>query len=89
MEEEILKRKSETIEKLKEQRTIKEAILESKKAGKRPLITEVKRRGLKEGEEEIEIEAAEAATQMEKAGACAISVLTSSNKDFIFSNIFC
>ena len=40
MVEEILKRKSETIEKLKEQRSIKEAILETKKAGKRPLIAE-------------------------------------------------
>ena len=76
MVEEILKRKRETIEKLKARRSIKKAILEAKKAGKRPIIAEVKRRGLKEGEEEIEIEAAEAATQMEKGGACAISVLT-------------
>jgi len=88
MVEEILKRKRETIEKLKEQRSIKEAILEAKKAGKRPIIAEVKRRGLKEGEKEVEIEAAKAASQMEKGGACAISVLTSSNRDFIFSNIF-
>ena len=88
MVEEILKRKRETIDKLKKRRSIKEAILETKKAGKRAVITEVKRRGLKEGEKEVEIEAAEAANQMEKAGACAISVLTSSNKDFIFSNIF-
>ncbi|RJS77216.1 indole-3-glycerol-phosphate synthase [Methanophagales archaeon] len=76
MVEEILKRKRETIEKLKEQRSIKEAILEAKKAGKRPVIAEVKRKGLKAGEEAVEIEAVEAATQMEKAGACAISVLT-------------
>ena len=74
--EEILKRKRETIEKLKQRRSIKEAILETKKAGKRPIIAEVKRRGLKEGEKEVEIESVEAATQMEKAGACAISVLT-------------
>jgi indole-3-glycerol phosphate synthase len=74
--EEIIKRKREFIEKLKEQRSIKEAILETKKAGKRPIIAEVKRRGLKAGEEAVEIEAVEAASQMEKAGACAISVLT-------------
>ena len=89
MVEEILKRKKETIDKLKQRRSIKEAILETKKAGKRPVIAEVKRRGLKEGEKEVEIEVAEATTQMKKGGACAISVLTSSNKDFIFSNIFC
>jgi indole-3-glycerol phosphate synthase len=76
MVEEILKRKRETIEKLKERRSIKEAILESKKAGKKPVIAEVKRRGLKAGEEEVDIEAAEAANQMEKGGACALSVLT-------------
>ncbi len=77
MVEEILKRKHETIEKLKERRSIKEAILEAKKAGKRAVIAEVKRRGLKErGGEEIEIEAAEAANQMKKGGACALSVLT-------------
>ena len=77
MVEEILKRKRETIEKLKKRRSLKEAILAAKKAGKRPIIAEVKRRGLKEGGEVVvEIDAAEAATQMEKAGACAISVLT-------------
>ena len=76
MVEEILKRKQEFIEKLKERRSIKEAILEAKKAGKRAVIAEVKRRGLKERGEGIEIEAAEAANQMKKGGACAISVLT-------------
>nr|QNO52763.1 indole-3-glycerol phosphate synthase [Methanosarcinales archaeon ANME-1 ERB6] len=74
--EEILKRKRETIERLKQRRSIKDAILATKKAGKKPIIAEVKRRGLKEGEKEVEIEAAKAASQMEKAGACAISVLT-------------
>jgi indole-3-glycerol phosphate synthase len=74
--EEILKKKRETIKKLKARRSIKEAILESKKAGKRPIIAEVKRRGLKEGEEAVEIEAVEAANRMEKGGACALSVLT-------------
>ena len=38
--EEILKRKRETIKKLKERRSIKEAILETKDAGKRPIIAE-------------------------------------------------
>ncbi|MCK4476786.1 MAG: indole-3-glycerol-phosphate synthase [Methanophagales archaeon] len=76
MVEEILKRKRETIEKLKDQKSIKEAILETKKAEKRAIIAEVKRRGLKEGEEAVEIEAVEAANQMKKGGACAISVLT-------------
>jgi indole-3-glycerol phosphate synthase len=76
MVEEILKRKRETVEKLKERRSIKEAIAEAKEAGKRAIIAEVKRRGLKEGEKEVEIEAAEAATQMKKGGACALSVLT-------------
>ena len=54
MVEEILKRKRETIDRLKQRRSIKEAISEAKKAGKRPVIAEVKRRGLKEGEEEEE-----------------------------------
>lgn len=74
--EEILKKKREIIEKLKARRSIKEAISATKKAGKRPIIAEVKRRGLKAGEETVEIGAAKAASQMEKAGACAISVLT-------------
>jgi indole-3-glycerol phosphate synthase len=76
MVEEILKRKRETVEKLKERRSIKEAISATKKAEKNPIIAEVKRRGLKEGEEEVEIEAVDAANQMEKGGACALSVLT-------------
>ncbi len=76
MVEEILKRKQATIEKLKQRRSIKEAILETKKTGKRAVIAEVKRKGLKEGEEAVEIEAAEAAKKMETGGACAISVLT-------------
>ena len=88
MVEEILKRKQETIDRLKARRSIKEAILEAKKAGRRPIIAEVKRRGLKEGEKEIEIEVVEAANQMEKAGACAISVLTSSNRDFFLTSFF-
>jgi indole-3-glycerol phosphate synthase len=76
MVEEILKRKKETIDRLKERRSIKEAIYKAKKVGKRAIIAEVKRRGLKEGEEAVEIEAAKAANQMEKGGACALSVLT-------------
>ncbi len=78
MVEEILKRKHEFIEKLKERRSIKGAILERKKAGKRAIIAEIKRRGLKERGrgEGIIIKAAEAANRMKKGGACAISVLT-------------
>ncbi len=76
MVEEIIKRKQESIEKLKERRSIKESILEAKNEGKRAVIAEVKRRGLKERGEGIEIEAAEAANRMKKGGACALSVLT-------------
>jgi indole-3-glycerol phosphate synthase len=76
MIEEILKRKRETIDRLKQRRSIKEVILKTKKAEKNPIISEVKRRGLKAGEEKVEIESADAANQMEKGGACAISVLT-------------
>jgi hypothetical protein len=53
MVEEILKRKRETTEKLKQRRSIKEAILKTKKAEKTPIISEVKRRGLKEGEDNL------------------------------------
>jgi indole-3-glycerol phosphate synthase len=81
MVEEILNRKRETIGKLKERRSIKDAILAAKALGKRPVIAEVKRRGLKDGDKEVEIEAAEAASQMKKGGACALSVLT----DEVFS----
>jgi indole-3-glycerol phosphate synthase len=76
MVEEILNRKREAIGKLKERRSIKDAILAAKALGKRPVITEVKRRGLKDGDKELEIEAAEAASQMKRGGACALSVLT-------------
>ncbi|HID19818.1 MAG TPA: indole-3-glycerol-phosphate synthase [Methanophagales archaeon] len=76
MVEEILNRKRETIGRLKERRSIKDAILAAKALGKRPVIAEVKRRGLKAGEKEVEIDAAEAASQMKEGGACALSVLT-------------
>ncbi len=76
MVEEILKRKQATIEKLKERRSIKDAILAAKALGKRPVITEIKRRGLKTEGKEVVIEAAYAASQMEEGGACALSVLT-------------
>ena len=76
MVEEILNRKRETIGKLKERRSIKDAILAAKASGKRPVITEVKRRGLKAGGNEVIIDAEEAASQMKEGGACALSVLT-------------
>ncbi|NQE53504.1 Indole-3-glycerol phosphate synthase [ANME-1 cluster archaeon GoMg3.2] len=76
MVEEIINRKRETIGKLKERRSIKDAILAAKASGKRPIITEVKRRGLKAGGNEVVIGAVEAASQMKEGGACALSVLT-------------
>jgi indole-3-glycerol phosphate synthase len=76
MVEEILNRKRETIRKLKERRSIKDAIVAAKASGKRPVITEVKRRGLKTEGKNVVIEAEEAASQMKKGGACALSVLT-------------
>jgi indole-3-glycerol phosphate synthase len=76
MVEEILNRKRETLGKLKERRSIKDAIVRAKAVGKRPVIAEVKRRGLKAGEKEVEIDAAKAASQMKEGGACALSVLT-------------
>ncbi|RCV64010.1 indole-3-glycerol phosphate synthase [Methanophagales archaeon] len=76
MVEEILKRKQATIEKLKERRSLKDAIVAAKASGKRSVITEVKRRGLKTEGKEVEIEAEYAASQMKEGGACALSVLT-------------
>ncbi|NQE53503.1 Indole-3-glycerol phosphate synthase [ANME-1 cluster archaeon GoMg3.2] len=76
MVEEILNRKRETLRKLKERRNIKDAILAAKALGKRPVITEVKRRGLKTEGKDVVIEAAEAASKMKEGGACALSVLT-------------
>lgn len=76
MVEEILRRKRAIIERLKERRSIKRAISMANKEGKRPVIAEIKRRGLKVGEEGLDIEAAVAAKRMEDGGACAISVLT-------------
>ena len=76
MVEEILNRKQATIEKLKERRSIKDAIVAAKALGKRPIITEVKRRGLKAGGNEVIIDAEEAASKMKEGGACALSVLT-------------
>ena len=76
MVEEILKRKQAIIEKLKERRNLKDAILTANALEKRPVITEVKRRGLKTEGYGVDIWAAEAASQMNAGGACAISVLT-------------
>ena len=76
MVEQILRRKREIIERLKSRRSMKQAIYEARTAGKNPVITEVKQKGLKEGDQALNIESAAAAKQMEAGGACAISVLT-------------
>ena len=73
---EILRRKREIIERLKERRGIKQAISEARAAGKNPVITEVKRKGLKEGEQALNVDPVATAKQMAAGGACAISVLT-------------
>ena len=73
--EEILMRKRALIKRLEERRSIKSAIGDAKARGKRPVIGELKRKGLKDGEI-IEADAAEAARGIEEGGACAVSVLT-------------
>ncbi|MCW3139336.1 MAG: indole-3-glycerol-phosphate synthase [Methanophagales archaeon] len=75
MIEEILMRKRALIKRLEERRSIKSAIGDAKARGKRPVIGELKRKGLKDGEI-IEADAAEAARGIEEGGACAVSVLT-------------
>lgn len=68
-------RKRALIKRLEERRSIKSAIGDAKARGKRPVIGELKRKGLKDGEI-IEADAAEAARGIEEGGACAVSVLT-------------
>ncbi|MCW3138584.1 MAG: indole-3-glycerol-phosphate synthase [Methanophagales archaeon] len=75
MIEEILMRKRALIKRLEERRSIKSAIGDAKARGKRPVIGELKRKGLKDAEI-IEADAAEAARGIEEGGACAVSVLT-------------
>ncbi|UYZ39830.1 MAG: indole-3-glycerol-phosphate synthase [Candidatus Methanospirare jalkutatii] len=82
MVEEILGRKRGIVERLKERRSLRGAILKARGEGKRPVIAEVKRRGLREAESEgvknlaVGADAASVAKRMERGGACAISVLT-------------
>ncbi|MCK4732348.1 MAG: hypothetical protein KAT65_07815, partial [Methanophagales archaeon] len=76
MVEQILRRKREIIERLQSRRSMKQAISEAQTAGRNPVITEVKQKGLKEGDQALNIESMVAAKQMEAGGACAISVLT-------------
>ena len=76
MVEQILRRKREIIERLQSRRSMKQAISEARTAGKNPVITEVKQKGLKEGDQALNIVSTVAAKQMEDGGACAISVLT-------------
>ena len=73
--EEILMRKRALIKRLEERRSIKSAIGDARARGKRPVIGELKRRGLKDAEI-IEADATEAARGIEEGGACAVSVLT-------------
>ena len=68
-------RKRALIKRLEERRSIKSAIGDAKARGKRPVIGELKRKGLKDGEI-IEADATEAARGIEEGGACAVSVLT-------------
>ena len=75
MIEEILMRKRALIKRLEERRSIKSAIGDAKARGKRPVIGELKRKGLKDAEI-IEADATEAARGIEEGGACAVSVLT-------------
>ena len=82
MVEEILGRKRGIVERLKERRSLRDAILKARSEGKRPVIAEVKRRGLRDAESEgvknlaVGADAASVAKRMERGGACAISVLT-------------
>ena len=68
-------RKRALIKRLEERRSIKSAIGDAKARGKRPVIGELKRKGLKDAEI-IEADATEAARGIEEGGACAVSVLT-------------
>ena len=72
----ILMRKRALIKRLEERRSIRSAIADAKSRGKRPVIGELKRRGLKKGEIAVEVDAEEAARAIEEGGACAVSVLT-------------
>ena len=72
----ILTRKRALIRRLEERRSIRSAIADAKSRGKRPVIGELKRRGLKKGEIAVEVDAEEAARAIEEGGACAVSVLT-------------
>ena len=72
----ILMRKRALIKRLEERRSIRSAIADAESRGKRPVIGELKRRGLKKGEIAVEVDAEEAARAIEEGGACAVSVLT-------------
>ncbi|MCD6203857.1 MAG: indole-3-glycerol-phosphate synthase [Methanophagales archaeon] len=72
----ILMRKRALIRRLEERRSIRSAIADAEARGKRPVIGELKRRGLKKGEIAVEVDAEEAARAIEEGGACAVSVLT-------------
>jgi indole-3-glycerol phosphate synthase len=74
----IEKDKREEIKDLKEERSLIAAIEKAKKSGLVPIIAEVKKRSPSNGKIR-DIEPVEAASAMEKGGACALSVLTDKN----------
>ncbi len=74
--EDILKRKQRHMELLKARRSIRHAIAAVAETGRMPVIGEVKRKGLSDGDGGIDIDAAVAASHIEAGGACAVSVLT-------------
>lgn len=76
--EKIREEKTKEIKKLKERRSLIAAIEKVTKREQVPIIAEIKRSSPSRGNLR-EIEAAKAAIEMEKGGACAISVLTDKN----------
>lgn len=72
---EIKSEKLREIQKLKEKRSLIQSIIKAKENGLNPVIAEIKRESPSSGKIR-DISIAKAAIQMEKGGACAISVLT-------------
>lgn len=71
----IKSEKLKEIQELKERRSLIQSIEKAKKNGLNPVIAEIKRESPSHGKI-IDIDPVKAAIQMEKGGACAISVLT-------------
>ncbi len=83
--DEILRRKKRRTELLKVRRSMRRAIVAAVEAGRRPVIGELKRKGLTG--QGIEIDAAVAASRIEAGGACAVSVLTDEAFDGSLSDL--